>query len=163
VSSWGVLQSQTPSLAAFGAERLTTVPALLATLREVGGPRVHPVAPTIVTGRLFIFMEPTRPKGHDVRERCYCALHNGVADNHRTGGEHCLGGFAIGSENPQPRALATVAASYDPRIVTSCSNWGFNEAHGNGHGDVLLPDSKLGERSRREIDWSAWLKGALNP
>jgi hypothetical protein len=74
VPSWGDFESQAPGLAAFGAERLTDAPAYLATLRGVGTPRVHPIAPIIGAGRLFVFMEPTSPKGHDLLQRgCYAA------------------------------------------------------------------------------------------
>ena len=78
--SWGAFESQAPDLAAFGMERLVTAPAYLATLRRGGTPRVHPVAPIIGGGRLFVFMEPTSPKGRDLRERGWYALHNGVPD-----------------------------------------------------------------------------------
>lgn len=85
--SWGEFHAQAPDLAAFGAERLTAAPAYLATLREVGTPRVHPIAPIISGGRLLVFMEPTSPKGRDLRERGWDALHNGVPDTFGSGGE----------------------------------------------------------------------------
>ena len=65
--SWGDLQARNPELAAFGAERFSSGVAYLATVRKDNSPRVHPVTPIIGEGRLFVFMEPTSPKGHDLR------------------------------------------------------------------------------------------------
>ncbi|MGH2405330.1 MAG: pyridoxamine 5'-phosphate oxidase family protein, partial [bacterium] len=50
--------------------------AYLATLRGDGAPRVHPVTPIVGEGRLFLFMEPTSPKGHDLRRDGRYALHS---------------------------------------------------------------------------------------
>ncbi len=51
----------------FGAERLNGKVAYLATVRKDGSPRVHPMTPIIGQGHLFVFMEPTSPKGHDLQ------------------------------------------------------------------------------------------------
>jgi hypothetical protein len=59
-----------PELAAYGAARLLdSEVAYLATVRKDGSPRVHPATPIIGQGRLFVFREPTSPKGHDPRHR----------------------------------------------------------------------------------------------
>jgi hypothetical protein len=75
--SWSALETHAPDLAAFGAGRLAVAAAYLATSRKDGRPRVHPVAPIVGGGRLFVFMEPTSPKVHDLRHRRWYALHNG--------------------------------------------------------------------------------------
>jgi hypothetical protein len=49
-------------------------PAYLATVRSDGRPRFHPVTPIIADNALFVFMEPTSPKGRDLRERGWYAL-----------------------------------------------------------------------------------------
>jgi hypothetical protein len=85
-------------------------------------------------------MEPTSPKGHDLRERGSYALHNGVADNDGTGGEFFLSGFAHESDDPQLRAAARTAASYEPADRYILFVLGINEARANGYGDVRLPD-----------------------
>jgi hypothetical protein len=86
MASWSDFDAGAPALAAFGAERLTEAAAYLATLRLNGTPGVHPVAPIVGGGRLFVFMEPTSPKARDLRERDWYALHNGVPDTVGTGG-----------------------------------------------------------------------------
>src|SRR4051794_16066121 len=95
VATWSEFVQAAPELAAFGAARLTQgAPAFLATIRSDGKPRVHPVTPVIGGGRLCVFMEPTSPKGRDLRERRWFALHNGVADTAGTGGEFFISGQA---------------------------------------------------------------------
>ncbi len=63
---WGEFASQAPGLAEFGVRRLADAPAYLATVDRSGAPRVHPVTPIVGDGRLFLFMEPTSPKGDDI-------------------------------------------------------------------------------------------------
>ena len=142
VSGWGHFEAQAPDLAAFGAGRLTAAPAYLATLRGVGAPRVHPVAPIIGAGRLFVFMEPTSPKGHDLRERHWYALHNGVPDTFGTGGEFFVSGQAILLDDPDLRIVASEAAMYEPEERYILFELGINEARCNGYGDVPLPDPR---------------------
>ena len=140
VSSWGVFEAQAPNLAVFGAERLAAAPAYLATLRKAGAPRVHPIAPIIGAGRLFVFMEPTSPKVRDLRERGWYALHNGVPDTSRTGGEFSVSGQATLIDDPELRTVAAVAASYQPEDRYILFELAIAEARCNGYGDVPLPD-----------------------
>jgi hypothetical protein len=153
VASWGDFATDEPDLAAFGAERLSAAPAYLATLREDGRPRVHPVTPIIGGGRLFIFMEPTSPKGRDLRERAWYALHNGVPDNSGSGGEFFLSGRAVPAEDPDARSVAAQAASYPPADRYVLFELDVDEARCNGYGDVPMPSSRrwsasLGARDR---------------
>ena len=46
------------------------------------------------TDGLYLFMEPTSPKGTDLRQREQFAIHNGVPDNAGTGGEASVSGTA---------------------------------------------------------------------
>ena len=87
MTTWGAFAAAEPELAAFVAERLRAAPSYLATVRASGAPRVHPVTPIFTADELYLFMEPTSPKGADLRERGWFALHNGVPDNAGTGGE----------------------------------------------------------------------------
>lgn len=73
--SWRELATAAPELAAFGEERLHDQVAYLATIRQGGSPRLHPVRPIIAEGRLLIFMEPTSPKGYDLRRDGRYVLH----------------------------------------------------------------------------------------
>lgn len=142
MSSWGNFEAQAPDLAAFGAGRLAVAPAYLATLRGVGTPRVHPIAPIIGAGRLFVFMEPTSPKGRDLRERGWYALHNGVPDTFGTGGEFFVSGQATLRDDPELRAVASGAATYQPEDRYILFELGIGEARCNGYGDVPLPDPR---------------------
>lgn len=49
--------------------------AYLATTARDGAPRVHPVSPFISEQELYVFMEPTSPKGDDLRRDGRFALH----------------------------------------------------------------------------------------
>jgi hypothetical protein len=140
MSSWGDFETQSPALAAFGSERLTATAAYLATLRSNGTPRVHPVAPIIGGGRLFVFMEPTSPKANDLLEREWYALHNGVPDTFGTGGEFYVSGRASLIDDPALRSDASDAATYHPEDRYVLFALGIEEARSNGYGDVTLPD-----------------------
>jgi hypothetical protein len=140
MASWGDFEDQAPALAAFGAERLKAAAAYLATLRRNRAPRVHPVAPIVGGGRLFVFMEPTSPKAHDLREREWYALHNGVPDTFGTGGEFFIGGRANLLDDPQLRTVASDAAMYQPEDRYVLFELLINEARCIGDGDVTLPE-----------------------
>jgi pyridoxamine 5'-phosphate oxidase-like protein len=139
MASWAEFEAAAPDLAAFGTERLRQAPAYLATVRAGGGPRVHPVSPIIGGGRLFLFMEPTSPKGNDLRQRGQYALHSGVPDSNGTGGEFFLSGRAEYSGDPELRTIAEVAAGYDPAERYILFVLSVENARCNGYGDVVLP------------------------
>ena len=112
--SWQTLEDQQPDLAAFGAERLNGKVAYLATVRKSGAPRLHPMTPIIGHGHLFVFMEPTSPKGHDLQRDGRYAIHGAVSDNSGVSGEFSVTGKARLIESAQLRALAVDLASYSP-------------------------------------------------
>jgi hypothetical protein len=139
VSTWGEFRAEHPSLAAFGAERLGHAPAYLATVRADGAPRVHPVTPVIGDDHLFVFMEPTSPKGRDLRERGGYALHSAVPDMEGTGGEFHVSGTATLIDDPETRTLAVASATYAPAERYILFELHVAEARCNGYGDVTLP------------------------
>ncbi|MCB9154192.1 MAG: pyridoxamine 5'-phosphate oxidase family protein [Caldilineae bacterium] len=112
--SWQTLEDQDPDLAAFGVERLNGKVAYLATTRKNGAPRVHPMTPIIGDGYLFVFMEPTSPKGHDLQRDSRYAIHCGVTDNSGASGEFSISGRARLVDDPELRALAARLSSYTP-------------------------------------------------
>jgi hypothetical protein len=139
MATWSQLEESAPDLAAFGADRLSTGVAYLSTIRADGRPRVHPVTPIIADGRLFVFMEPTSPKGRDLRERGWFALHNGVPDSMGTGGEFSCAGTAALVEDPELRSIAARGASYAPADRYVLFELSVIEARCGGYGDVPLP------------------------
>jgi hypothetical protein len=136
---WGAFAAGEPELASFGASRLTAAPAYLATIRHTGAPRVHPVTPILTTDGLYLFMEPTSPKGRDLRERAWYALHSGVPDNQGSGGEFFVSGQGFAVENASLWTLVAQAATYDPAERYVLFELLLTEARCNGYGDVPLP------------------------
>lgn len=113
--SWNKLEIADPELAAFGAERfVSTSVAYLATVRSDGAPRVYPVTPIIGEGCLFLFMEPTSPKGHDLQRDGRYAMHCSVENSGGGGGEFFISGRARLVEDPALRQIATNASNFTP-------------------------------------------------
>lgn len=112
MSSWKEFASSAPDLAAFGGQRLGGKVAYFASTRADGSARVHPVTP-IIGDQLFLFMEPTSPKGEDLRRDPRYTLHCAVEDS-SGGGEFYVRGRATLVQDPQTRAEATQASSYEP-------------------------------------------------
>lgn len=113
--SWQDLENARPELAAFGVERFRQFGvAYLATVRVDGSPRVHPVTPVVGQGRLFLFMEPTSPKGRDLRRDGRYAMHCSVNNSSGESGEFYISGQATFVDDPATRALAVASATYVP-------------------------------------------------
>jgi hypothetical protein len=112
--SWKELAAGAPGMAEFGRQRFASQVAYLATVKKDGGPRVHPVTPIIGEGRLFLFMEPTSPKGHDLQRDGRYALHCSVADSGGGLGEFLVTGRAELVEDARVRSIAVKHASYAP-------------------------------------------------
>lgn len=138
--TWAEFAADAPELAAFGARLLAASPAYLATVRADGAPRVHPVTPIVGDGALYLFMEPTSPKGRDLRERSWFALHNGVPDNSGTGGEFRLTGTGRFDDSATARAAATAASAYAPAERYVLFELLVTEAFANAYGDVEVPE-----------------------
>ena len=142
MTTWGAFDAAEPELAAFVAERLLAAPSYLATVRASGAPRVHPVTPILTEVGLYLFMEPTSPKGVDLRERGWFALHNGVPDNAGTGGEAAVSGTAHPVDDPDIRATVVAVASYDPADRYVLFELRPSEVRCNGYGDITLPEHR---------------------
>jgi hypothetical protein len=112
--SWKTFAQQAPELAAFGEARFRSGVAYLGTLRADGGPRVHPVTP-IIGEQLFLFMEPTSPKGQDLQRDARYTLHCSVEDSSGGGGEFYVRGQAALTDDPLIREQAVRASSYVPQ------------------------------------------------
>ena len=112
--SWQKLEDENPTLAETGRQRLNGRVSYLATVQSDGAPRVHPVTPIVGNGRLFVFMEPTSPKGKDLVRGSRFALHCGVEDNSGGGGEFYVWGNGRLITDPATRQVAIDASSYTP-------------------------------------------------
>jgi hypothetical protein len=114
MTTWKEFAQQAPEFAAFGEVRFRSGVAYLGTLRADGSPRVHPVTP-IVGEQLFLFMEPTSPKGKDLQRDARYTLHCSVENSSGGGGEFYVRGRATLTDNPLIREQAVQASSYAPQ------------------------------------------------
>lgn len=113
-ASWQAFAQQAPEIAAFGEARFNSGVAYLGTIRADGGPRVHPVTP-IIGEHLFLFMEPTSPKGRDLQRDPRYTLHCAVKDASGGEGEFYVRGRAALVDDAQLRTQAVQASSYTPQ------------------------------------------------
>ncbi len=77
MATWAEFEIAAPEIAAAGKKLLYQFGvglAYLATLRKDGAPRLHPICPTVVEGRLYALIGPT-PKRADLRRDGRYALH----------------------------------------------------------------------------------------
>jgi hypothetical protein len=76
MATWDELYAAAPEIGAVGRALLEQHNlAYLATTRRDGAPRVHPVAPFVLEGRLFVATPPSSPKAYDqIRDGRY-AMH----------------------------------------------------------------------------------------
>lgn len=111
--SWQSLVDENPDLAEFGRDRFSSRVAYLATVRKDGSPRVHPVTPILGEGQLYLFMDPTSPKGHDLRRNSLFALHASVENEDGGKGEFFIKGRASVVEDDASRGVAVKYAGYD--------------------------------------------------
>ena len=91
---------------------------------------------------LFVFMEPTSPKGHDLRQRRRYALHSGVPDGEGSGGEFSVSGDALPVDDAARRAEVASAATYEPADRYVLFELRIGEARCNGYGDTPLPSPR---------------------
>lgn len=114
MTTWGEFAERAQELAEFGERRFREAEvAYVATVRADGSPRVHPVTPVLCEGRLYLFMEPTSPKGHDLRREPRYAMHSLVTDQHGNPGEFHIKGRAGPVDDAAVRAKVAEAAPYE--------------------------------------------------
>jgi hypothetical protein len=114
MTGWAEFAQEAPEFAEFGKARFQSGVAYLGTLRVDGSPRVHPVTP-ILGEQLFLFMEPTSPKGKDLQRDPRYTLHCSVEDSNGGGGEFYVRGHATLANDPLIREQAVHASSYVPQ------------------------------------------------
>jgi hypothetical protein len=76
MATWAEFEAAAPEIARIGRGLLDRHHmAYLATVRRDGSPRVHPVSPFIIDGRLLVATPPSSPKAGDQRRDGRCMLH----------------------------------------------------------------------------------------
>ncbi len=78
MANWADFERHAPEMAAAGRKLLYQFGAglaYLATVREDGAPRLHPICPTVVDGNLYGLILPTSPKCGDLKRDGRYALH----------------------------------------------------------------------------------------
>ena len=112
--AWEEFAKSAPEMARFGAQRMAERVMYIGTVRRDGYPRLHPFTPFVSSGHLFAFMEPTSPKGHDLRRDGRCVIHSLVRDMSGSDGEFSITGKARLVEDPAVRSLAVSGCPYKP-------------------------------------------------
>jgi len=122
--SWDAFAQAKPHLAQHG-QRLLRVDdwtpagglAYLATVRQDGGPRLHPISPALIAGHLYAFILTASPKQADLRHDGRYALHSWPypLDEHSfTDEEFSLRGHAILLKDDTIRHAVAAAIGDDP-------------------------------------------------
>jgi hypothetical protein len=105
---WEQFEAEEREIASFGRERIDRQVSFLGTIRDDGGPRVHPVTPWLTDdGHLYVRMYATSPKAADLERDPRYALHSMMDNDDGVGGEFALRGRALGVRDP-----GSVAAAY---------------------------------------------------
>ena len=112
--TWYEFAQASPDLAALG-ERMLRIGsdkpagslagglAYLATIRKDGGPRIHPISPALIDGRLYAFILHPSPKQRDLLRDGRYALHSWpypMDEQHYNDDEFYLSGTAAWIDNP---------------------------------------------------------------
>ena len=113
--TWEQFEKAAPEMARFGAERMSEKVMYIGTLRKDGYPRVHPFTPFVSSGRLFAFMYPTSPKGHDLKRDGRYVIHSLVKDWNGSDGEFTITGRARLVEDEGTRKVAVNGCPYTPK------------------------------------------------
>lgn len=112
--SWGELQLASPDIAEFGRQRLDGKVAYLATVRENGNPRVHPVTAFLSSTRCFIFAEPDSSKVRDFSRNPGFHLHCAMSDSSGSSGEFQMSGTAVEARDAGFRDEAEANCPFRP-------------------------------------------------
>ena len=110
--SWRALEDSNQELAEFGSKRFASNHVgYLATTRQDGSPRVHPMTPFVGEGHLFFFTNDGSLFCRDLKRDARYALHCSVEDQEGGQGEFFVRGNAVLIADP---GLRTIAEKYVP-------------------------------------------------
>jgi hypothetical protein len=95
-TSWNEFAAAAPTTAKiFSARLAATGMGLLATLRSDGFPRISPLEPGILGGKLYLGMMPNSTKSLDLRRDPRCCLHSATEDKNVENGDAKLWGRGV--------------------------------------------------------------------
>jgi hypothetical protein len=75
MATWAEFAEAEPEMAERGFRQLSIPLAYLATVRRSGAPRLHPLSPIFAGGRLFVAIEASSPRKHDLHRDGRYSLH----------------------------------------------------------------------------------------
>jgi len=109
-----MMAQEAPEVASFGKTRIDGKVSYLATIRENGKPRTHPVTAVVGKGRCFMFAEPNSSKVKDFRLNGNFCLHCGMSDSSGSSGEFQITGMVEQITDHEIRKTAESICSYRP-------------------------------------------------
>ena len=124
MARWAQFEIDAPGLAMEGKRlfyQFGVGLGFLATIRENGGPRLHPICPILAAGGLYAFIVPS-PKLTDLRRDGRYALH--CYPPEELDDEFCVMGRA--TEVADPAVRAQVAAAYHHPVQEQWILFGFD-------------------------------------
>jgi Pyridoxamine 5'-phosphate oxidase len=155
MATWAQFEDEAPQLAWVAAQLWPGITALhrrersandrqqftiayLATVRDDGAPRLHPICPILAGGRLFAAIPRTSPKGRDLRREPRCVIHAmpGPDDD-----ELCIRAVAVEVTDAASRALVGDVV----------------ERSGVGGMIETVTDDPLFEFDLEQVDTARWL------
>jgi hypothetical protein len=102
--SWGEFEAEAGPLAALARGRFEGAGlVLVGTLRRQGWPRISPVEPLLLDGRLYLGMMWRSMKALDLRRDPRCVVHSIVAGTEGTEGDVKVYGRGLESTDPDER------------------------------------------------------------
>ena len=131
--SWAEFSKHALEIAQFGLSRIDGKVCYLATVRENGFPRIHPVTTLVGDGRCFIFAQPNSSKVKDFQANSIFSLHCSMSDSSGSSGEFQISGSVVLSENTSDRLLAESICSYRPSASFLLYELRISEAMSNGY------------------------------
>ena len=111
---WEMMAQEAPEVASFGKTRIDGKVSYLATIRDNGVPRTHPVTAIVGKGHCFMFAEPNSSKVKDFRSNENFCLHCGMSDSSGSSGEFQITGTAEMVADKEVRKIAESICSYRP-------------------------------------------------
>jgi hypothetical protein len=142
--TWEQFAASDPELAVLGQGQLFQFGvglAFLATVRQDGGPRLHPVCPVLTDGHLYVFVPPASPKHADLLRDGRFAI-QAFPPPKEESEEFYLSGIAVRIQDPvlwKKAAKATVSRvsegetlfelKLERAMYTAWENWGTSDVH----------------------------------